>query len=451
MSSASSQFYQSAKGSLAMRLNNAEQLAESKKQEGVGLQQQIMAYNDEMEHAKANRDTAIFGLSLGGSGAYNLAYKAGSAVGKRYLSRQTARLQTALDEYRKQQAPTEEEPTPEEPAAEEIRPADEPFPQGIDPIAPREDFEGFGRQAGTDIETPQIRVTDEPTGGTVEDAYGETFDPKTLDMSDPSNPKPFPLNETPKEFPQSQEVARDGYGNEFDPRLVDTSSYKNPQAVPEDRLVGDTIEEARFEDEPITKLPPSSQDPRQVIGQETTTEVQPESSFKVLGQEPDPTIKSMGDDIRTQAAAPAEELGDAQQSRLAQIVDSNPILTKEHVGTLKQMGADFGELSPEEIDTGARMLMGDTAVEGIASALGTAGSVIGAALPVVGLAGDIAGIYFAAKGLQDSKDAVVQEMDDKAKAVQALAETNIPLNVPKTGASPVMDTAALRQGGIENF
>ncbi len=453
MSSGDNQFYQTAKGGLSMRMNNMEQLAEGKRQEGVGLEQQILAYNDEMEHAKANRDTAIFGLSLGGAGAYKVAYGVGSAIGKRVLGRSVQRLQTAVNQYRRQQGQTtEEEPTEEEPAeAAEIRPADEPFTQGIDPIAPREDFEGFGRQAGDDIETPQIRVTDEPTGGTVEDAYGEDFDPKTLDMSDPSNPKAFPEGETPQEFPQSSTVARDGFGNEFDPRLVDTSSYRNPQAVPEDRLVGDTIEDARFEDAPITKLPPSSQDPRQVIGEETTTEVQPESSFKVLGQEPDPTIKTMGDDIKTQAGTEAEELSDVQQSRLAGILKSNPILSEDNIGTLKTMGADFGELSPEEIDTGARMLMGDSAVEGLSSMLGAAGSVIGSALPVIGLAGDIAGIYFAGKGLQDSKDAVQQEMDDKAKAVQALATTNIPLNIPKMGATPVLDTSAMRQGGIENF
>ena len=439
MSSGDNQFYQTAKGSLSMRLNNLEQLAEAKKQEGVGLEQQIMAYNDEMEHAKANRDTAIFGLSLGGAGAYKVAYGVGSAIGKKVLGRSVQRLQSAVNQYKKQQGETtEEEPTEEEPAAEEIRPADEPFPSGIDPIAPREDFEGFGRQAGTDIETPQIRVTDEPTGGTVEDAYGQEFDPRTLDMSDPTNPR---------EFPQSQEVARDGYGNEFDPSKVDTSSYRNPQPVPEEEVMG--AEDVG--EQPITKLPPSSQDPRQVIGQETTTEVQPESSFKVLGQEPDPTIKTMGDDIKNSAGTEAEELSDAQQSRLAGILKSNPILSEDNIGTLKTLGADFGELSNQEIDTGARMLMGDSAVEGLSNMLGAAGSVVGSALPVLGLAGDIAGIYFAAKGLQDSKDAVQQEMDDKAKAVQALAQTNIPLNVPKSGATPVLDTSAMRQGGIENF
>ena len=102
--------------------------------------------------------------------------------------RGTARLQNAVDQYRKQiNQPTSEETPPEDPVNTEgtefERPADEPFRAGIDPIAPREDFEGFGRQAGTDIETPQIKVTDEPTGGTVEDAYGEEFDPRTLDMS----------------------------------------------------------------------------------------------------------------------------------------------------------------------------------------------------------------------------------------------------------------------------
>ena len=83
--------------------------------------------------------------------------------------------------------------------------------------------------------------------------------------------------------------------------------------------------------------------------------------------------------------------------------------------------------------------------------LGAAGSAIGAAMPVLGLAGDIAGLYFAGKSLADSKEAVQQELDDKGKASQALANLNIPLNVPKTQGAPVMDTSAMRQGGIQNF
>ena len=436
MSSASSQFYQTAKGSLAMRLNNAEQLAESKKQEGVGLQQQIMAYNEEMEHAKANRDTAIFGLSLGGSGAYKLAYGAGSAIGKRILSRQTARLQSAIDEFKKgQKAPTEEEETtPEEPTAPEAPEA---------PAAPEDTPIQFS------IDTPSVSVQEEGVGGTVQDAYGRNFDPKTLDMSDPDNPKPFPPDETPQEFPQTQEVARDGYGNRFDPSKVDTESYNNPEAVRgEDVMGAESVEE-----QPVTTPQAGIEaDAPSVSRPPAPTEIQPAGEIRVqtIPEERTP-IRTMGDDIRTQAATPAEELNDAEQARFADIVNDNPILTKDHIGTLKQMGADFGDLSPEEIDQGARMIMGDSAVEGLSGILDAAGSVIGSALPVLGLAGDVAGIYFAAKGLQDSKDAVQQEMDDKAKAVQALADTNIPLNVPKTGASPVMDTAALRQGGIENF
>lgn len=428
MSSGDNQFYQTAKGSLSMRLNNLEQLAEAKKQEGVGLEQQIMAYNDEMEHAKANRDTAIFGLSLGSSGAYNVALKAGQAVGKRVLSRSVQRLQDAVNTYKKQQGQTPEE-EPEEPAAEEIRPEETPVQFGI--------------------ETPRITVQEEGVGGTVQDAYGRNFDPKTLDMSDPDNPKPFPPDETPQEFPQSQAVARDGYGNRFDPSKVDTESYQNPQAVRGEDIMGaESVEE-----KPVTTPQEGIEaDAPSVSRPPAPTEIQPAGEIRVqtIPEERTP-IRTMGDDIRTQAGTEAAELGEAQQTRLAGILRSNPILTEDNVGTLKQLGADFGDLSTPEIDTGARLLMGDEAVSGLSSMLGAATSTIGAALPVVSLAGDIAGIYFAAKGLQDSKDAVVQEMQDKAKAQQALAATNIPLNVPKSGATPVMDTSAMRQQGLENF
>jgi hypothetical protein len=456
MSSADNVFYQSAKGGLAMRLNNAEQLAQGR--EGIlsGLQAQQLTLDDDVEHAKTNRDTAIFGISLGGGGAYKVAYGIGKAVGGKYLSRATSRLQTAVDQYRRQTA-NQPEGTPEEVGepTPEVRPADAPFRGGIDPIAPREDFEGFGRQAGTDIETPAIRVTDEPAGGTVEDAYGEEFDPKTLDMSDPQNPKPFPDDQIPKEFPQSATVAKDGFGNEFDPRYVDTSSYRNPQAVPEDRLYGENIEEAGFEEEPIPKLPPLSQDPSQVIGEATTQEVRAPSSFKVLGQEPDVMnpleADRAGTAIRSAGRPNVDFLNEAQNNRLNQIRNSDPILSEDNVGDLKKMGLDFGDLDPQEVDSGARMLLGDTAVEGLSSMLGVAGGVVGAALPVLGVVGDLAGLAFAIKGLYDSADAVNKEKEQQANLTQAVAATNIPTQVSKQGSAPVLDTSAMRTGGFQNF
>lgn len=427
MSSDSSQYYQTAKGSLAMRLNNAEQLAEAKKQEAVGLDQQIMAYNDDMEHAKENRDTAIFGLSLGGSGAYKLAYGAGRAVGKKFLMRGTARLQNAVNQYRKLIKPTSEDIPPPDPAELPAEP----------------DVANF------QIQTPQVSVTEEGVGGTLKDAYGQDFDPKTLDMSDPENPRPFPPDETPQEFPQTQAVARDGYGNRFDPESVDTSSYNNPQAVRQEDVMG-------AEDLPERPVAPPREgieaDQPIVSEAPAPTEVRPAGSFEVQTiPKENQTLKPMADDIRTQAGAETSELSDVDQARLQNIMKSDPILSEDNVGTLKSLGADFGDLSPGEIDTGARMILGDGAVETMSNILGVAGSALGAAMPILGLAGDIAGIYFAAKGLSDSKDAVQKEMDDRAKVVQQLANTNIPLNVPKVGASPVMDTAALRQGGLENF
>jgi hypothetical protein len=452
MSSADNVFYQSAKGGLAMRLNNAEQMAQGREGLLTGLEAQNLTLDDDLEHAKTNRDTAIFGISLGGGGAYRLAYGIGKSVGQKYLGRATTRLQTAIDSYRKEAARNTGD-VPEEAAQ---APEEDFTGARYDPIRPREDYEGFGRQAGTDIETPGITVTDEPTGGKVTDAYGEEFDPKTLDMSDPQNPKPFPEDQTPQDFPQSETVARDGFGNEFDPRYVDTSSYKNPQAVPEDRLYGDNIEQAGFEDEPIPRVPPVSQDPAQVIGDATTTEVRPQGSFKVLGQEPDPVLPpdqalSAGRNVQAAGRPNVDFLTDAQNARLQEIKNSDPILSEDNVGDLKKMGLDFGDLAPEEVDTGARMLLGDTAVEGLSTALGVAGGVLGAALPVVGVIGDLAGLAFAIKGLGDSQAAVQKENQQQAQLKQAIASTNIPTQVSKQGSAPVLDTSSMRTGGFQNF
>jgi len=451
MSSADNVFYQSAKGGLAMRLNNAEQMAQGREGLLTGLEAQNLTLDDDLEHAKTNRDTAIFGISLGGGGAYRLAYGIGKSVGQKYLGRATTRLQTAIDSYRKEAARNTGD-VPEEAAQ---APEEDFTGARYDPIRPREDYEGFGRQAGTDIETPGITVTDEPTGGKVTDAYGEEFDPKTLDMSDPQNPKPFPEDQTPQDFPQSETVARDGFGNEFDPRYVDTSSYKNPQAVPEDRLYGENIEEAGFEEEPIPKLPPLSQDPSQVIGEATTQEVRAPSSFKVLGQEPDVMnpmdAERAGTAIRSAGRPNVDFLNEAQNNRLNQIRNSDPILSEDNVGDLKKMGLDFGDLDPQEVDSGARMLLGDTAVEGLSSMLGVAGGVVGAALPVLGVVGDLAGLAFAIKGLYDSADAVNKEKEQQANLTQAVAATNIPTQVSKQGSAPVLDTSAMRTGGFQNF
>jgi len=103
------------------------------------------------------------------------------------------------------------------------------------------------------------------------------------------------------------------------------------------------------------------------------------------------------------------------------------------------------------VDTGARMLLGDTAVEGISSALGVAGGIVGAALPVVGIIGDLAGLAYAAKGMQDSADAVTKEVQQQSQLKQAIADTNIPTQVAKQGSAPVLDTSAMRTGGFQNF
>jgi len=429
MSSADNVFYQSAKGGLAMRLNNAEQLAQEKKGLLSGLAAQQLTIDDDVEHAKTNRDTAIFGISLGGGGAYKVAYGIGKAVGGKYLSRATTRLQTAVDQYRRATA-NQPEGTPAEVAEPDV--PDVPF-------------------IGYNVPTPRITETDEPMGGLVEDAYGEKFDPKTLDMSDPNNPKPFPADETPKEFPQSQNVARDGYGNEFDPSKVDASAYRDPQAVPDEGQ----ITEAGVEQETIPRLPIGSQTGQPLVGEAVTTELQPAGGFRAPTGAPQ-TLNPLDADragtaIRSAGRPNLDFLSEAQNNRLNQIRNSDPILSEDNVSDLKKMGLDFGDLAPSEVDTGARMLLGDGAVEGLSSMLGVAGGVVGAALPVLGVVGDLAGLAFAIKGLYDSADAVNKENEQQAKLTQAVAATNIPTQVSKQGSAPVLDTSAMRTGGFQNF
>jgi hypothetical protein len=426
MSSADNVFYQSAKGGLAMRLNNQEQLAQGREGILTGLQAQKLTLDDDREHAKTNRDTAIFGISLGGSGAYKVAYGIGKAVGQKYLGRATTRLQNAVDQYRKATA-NQPAGTPDEVA--------EPT---VEPI-------------GYNVPTPRITETDEPTGGTVRDAYGEEFDPKTLDMSDPNNPKPFPSDETPQEFPQSQNVARDGYGNEFDPNKVDTSAYRDPQVVPDEGQ----ITEAGAPEEAIQRLPVGSQTGQPLVGEATTTELQPAGGFRAPTGAPE-TLNPLDADrassaIRSAGRPNVDFLSEAQNNRLNQIRNSDPILTEDNVGDLKKMGLDFGDLAPSEVDTGARMLLGDGAVEGLSSMLGVAGGVVGAALPVLGVVGDLAGLAFAIKGLYDSADAVNKEKEQESNLKQAIANTNIPVQVSKQGSAPVLDTSAMRTGGFQNF
>jgi hypothetical protein len=369
MSAASDAFYQSAKGGLAMRLNNAEQLAQGREGLLTAKKAQELTLDDDLEHARANRDVSIFGMTLGGSGAVKTAYGIGKAIGGKYLDRGLARLQSAVDDFRNLQ------PQPE----------------------------GYGAQ--------------------VEDSNGVKFDPSTLDMTDPENPKLFPPEQTPNLYAQTNEVARDGYGNRFDPSQVDTSSYDRPVAAPKEEQ---PISEEGIADAPIDAPPP-----------EPTLDAD--------------TAQQAGDVLRSAGRPSPSIMTDAQQARLNEIRGSDPILTEDNVGSLKKMGIDMGDLTPDEVDTGARMILGDTAVEGLSSALGVAGSVLGAAVPVVGTIADLVGIGFAAKGLFDSADAAAKEATAKEQLTQSIAQTNIPVQVQKQGSAPVMDSSTNRVGGFLNY
>ena len=369
MSAASDAFYQSAKGGLAMRLNNAEQMALGRESLLTAQKAQDLTLDDDLEHAKANRDVSVFGMTLGGSGAVKTAYGIGKAIGGKYLDRGLSRLQNAVDEYRNLQE----------------RP------------------EGYG--------------------GTVEDANGVRFDPSTLDMTDPENPALFPPEQTPNTYVQTQDVARDGYGNRFDPSQVDTSSYDRPVAAPKEE---EPITEEGIADAPIDAPPPAP----------------------TLDAD---TAQQAGDVLRSAGRPNTSIMSDSQNARFNEIKGSDPILTEDNVGSLKKMGVDVGDLTPDEVDTGARMILGDTAVEGLSTALGVAGSALGAAIPVIGTIGDLVGLGFAAKGLFDSADAAAKEATQKQQLSQAIAKTNIPVQVAQQGSAPVMDSSTNRTGGFLNY
>ena len=428
-----------------MRLSNAEQMAQGREGLLTSLDAQKLTLDDDLEHAKTNRDTAIFGISLSGGGAYKLAYGIGKSVGSKYLNRATNRLQNAVDQYRKMIKPTEDQP----PTTETQPPTTETQPP----------------TAGTQPEPPAAEAGIEPETGLPETADASTM----IDINDPI-PRNLFQSEYQQRVAESQEYERAGvqppesiediqaeYERGLDPttegrptqfqreqaREIQTQTEPEPEPEPEPQAAEPQEEEPQVR--------PQAAEPQARPPVEPSTEDMPLRPAGDLPQIPQQTLDDAGDAIRTAARPPTMNLPPEHQYRLAQIQESDPILSEQNVGDLKKMGLDLGDLSPEEVDTGARFLLGDSAVEGLSSMLGVAGGVLGTALPIIGAIGDIAGLAYAVKGLWDSSEAVEKEQQAKTQLQQAIAQTNIPTQVAKQGSAPVLDTSANRVGGFQNF
>jgi hypothetical protein len=461
--SASDAYYQSAKGGIAMRVNNAEQLAQGREGLITSREAQQLTLDDDVEHAKANRDASIFGLSLGGSGAYKVAYGVGKAIGGRYLDRGLARLQNAVDEYKRFQDTTPDaEPSADAPATTTTT-STTTTDTGVGPLSFTTTDTGVGPDAptyirdtavGSDVPTPLrtadvgigVRPTTQDAATQAEDAPGDPFSERLYRAQpEPEDPlSPSNIN-TSRQWAQ----ARGGRVRELEPLTSDVSQPVSQQAQMAQADAPPPTQEAQAApapDEPPTPATAPGPAPDQPPSTRTTGITADEPV--VIPQD---QAQDAGDAIQAAGRPNTSIMSDAQNARLTQIQNSDPILNADHVGQLKKLGVDLGDLTPDEVDTGARMILGDTAVEGLSTALGIAGSVVGAALPVIGTIGDIAGLAFAAKGLFDSADAVAKEQTQKQQLDQAIAKTNIPVQVATQGAAPVLDSATNRIGGFQNY
>jgi hypothetical protein len=422
MSSADNIFYQSAKGGLAMRLSNAEQMAQGREGLLTSLDAQNLTLDDDLEHAKTNRDTAIFGISLSGGGAYKLAYGIGKSVGSKYLNRATNRLQNAVDQYRKMIKPTEDQP----PTTETQPPT-------------------------TETQPPTAEAGIEPETGLPETADASTM----IDINDPI-PRNLLRSEYQQRVAETQDYERAGVQPPESIEDIQADYERGLDPTTEGRPTQFQREQAReiqtqTEPEPEPEPEPQAEETQVRPPVEPSTEDMPLRPAGDLTEIPQQTLDDAGNAIRTAARPPTMNLPQEHQYRLAQIQESDPILSEQNVGDLKKMGLDLGDLSPQEVDTSARFLLGDSAVEGLSSMLDVAGGVLGTALPVIGAIGDIAGLAYAVKGLFDSSEAVEKEQTAKTQLQQAIAQTNIPTQVAKQGSAPVLDTSANRVGGFQNF
>ena len=115
----------------------------------------------------------------------------------------------------------------------------------------------------------------------------------------------------------------------------------------------------------------------------------------------------------------------------------------------KNLGVDFGDLTPADIGTSLGGLVG----EGTGDLLGTLGGVVGSALDYLGPAGMLAGVITTGVGLADTLKSE-KDQEQKRDDIQKLAD-----NINTTGgmsfgsiASAPLDTSQFRSGGeVGNF
>lgn len=337
--SASDAFYQTAKGGLTQRLENAEQIAQGRRDLLTSQQAQQLTLKDDLDHANANRDTSIFGISLGAAGGFKSGVGLAKTIGGKILSRQTARLQTAIDEYRRQQG--------------------------------------------------QLPPTDEQQ------------EPQELTEFEPPQPEAAPEAQPP--------VAETSFGAEVAPVRPTPTQVTSGEGL-----------------------------------QETGTQQD------IMGLDPE-DLNAASQNIRAAARPNVSALSDSQNARLSEIQSREPILSEENVGQLKNLGLDFGDLSPAEVSQGAEALLGDEATSRLSTLLDVGSSAVGGILSGLGSIGDIAGLVFAGEGLGAASQAADVEKQEQQKLTQAIAQTNIPLQVAPQGSAPVMDSSTNRVGGFLNY
>lgn len=451
MSSADNVFYQSAKGGLAQRLANAEARADYKASEATGITAQELALQDAIDHSEANRDESIFGISLGASGAYKTAYGVGKSIGGKVLSRASSRLQRAVGSFADNARNLAQPQAPQ------------PDPQGADAFArnqPEIDIDNITNRPQLQDASTNLRMRVNNMDATTRQNVLDNF------QNDPERiANPTDLEDYKNNLGVMEGHVKDAEANPnttfTDPDLNNPNPVQGvnqpdiPQAPTQVQPIQQNLDPRMLgeDDENILSL----QQPR-TLGQQAVNNLG-EDVQSVMGR-----IRQAGRNVLQRGQQAVQDIqarfqtqgqqavqGAVNQDRLDQIRQSDNILTQDHIDQLKKAGMDFGDLSGDEIDTGARYLLGDSAVEGISSLLGGVGSAVASAVPILGAVGDIASVYYGIQGLIDNAKAKQQEVNDKAQLEQSVANLNIPVQVEKAQDTPVLDSSQMRTGGFGNF
>ena len=455
MSSADNIFYQSAKGGLAQRMANAEARASYKNAELTGDKAQELALQDAIDHSNEANDQAIFGVSLGASGAYKTAYGIGKSVGKKVMNTASSRLRRAITGFT--QDAQNLQPTQPDPA--------QPDPQGADAYArnqPELDIDNINDRPALQDASTNLRMRVNNMDADTRQQVLDNFQNDPERIQNPADIEEYKNNVGVMEG-HVKDAEADMNTRFTDPDLnnpnpvggADAPAPPTLQDIRQFNPIQNNIDPRALgeDDENIMSL----QQPRQ-LGQEAVNNLGNDiQSFTQRIRQGATQALQRGrqavQDLGTRLRGGGEQLTQEaiNQNRLQQIQQSDAILNDDHVAQLRRLGLNTGDLSTSEIDTGARYLLGDSAVEGISSLLGGVGSAVATALPVVGAIGDVASIYYGIKGLVDNAKAKQEEINDKANLEQSISNMNIPIQVEKAQDTPVLDSSQMRTGGFGNF